>query len=156
MPVYDYRCGACGRVSSLFFRSLSMSSQPSCPACGSGDLTRLVSRFAVLKGDTRRARDFDVERGLSGLDERDPRNISRWARETGKQYDDELGSNLREMADKMDAGDTPSELYDPAHYFSYAARHHSEELTKSTSEEGPPSLEDQMGRPELKGIGHEP
>ncbi|MEX1157722.1 MAG: zinc ribbon domain-containing protein [Thermomicrobiales bacterium] len=45
MPIYEYRCAACGRKASLFFRSISVvESEPGCPACGQRRLERLMSR----------------------------------------------------------------------------------------------------------------
>ncbi|MCA1727692.1 MAG: zinc ribbon domain-containing protein [Actinobacteria bacterium] len=46
MPLYEFRCGACGRD---FERLLSVGGErPSCPACGSADVTRLISLIAGL------------------------------------------------------------------------------------------------------------
>ena len=49
MPIYEYRCGGCGRKVSIFFRSFTTVVDAVCPRCGSTDLTRLVSRVAVLR-----------------------------------------------------------------------------------------------------------
>ena len=34
MPVYEYRCGACRRRSSHFFRTFAAVATPDCPSCG--------------------------------------------------------------------------------------------------------------------------
>ena len=46
MPIYDYRCDGCGE---RFEELVSASSErpPSCPSCGSPDVTRLYSPFAT-------------------------------------------------------------------------------------------------------------
>ncbi|HEX5165159.1 MAG TPA: zinc ribbon domain-containing protein [Thermomicrobiales bacterium] len=45
MPIYEYRCRACGRMASLFFRSVAtVDPDPACPHCGSHELTRRMSR----------------------------------------------------------------------------------------------------------------
>ncbi|HKW06419.1 MAG TPA: zinc ribbon domain-containing protein [Candidatus Dormibacteraeota bacterium] len=46
MPIYEYRCEACGKRSSTLLSSYS-SPDPSCPHCGKPELRRLVSTFAT-------------------------------------------------------------------------------------------------------------
>ena len=48
MPIYDYRCQECGKVSELLVRSLDDSSI-TCPGCGSANLTRLVAASAMVR-----------------------------------------------------------------------------------------------------------
>lgn len=54
MPIYEYQCTACNRRFSRFFRSLKEAEGDTvvCPACGSGDVRRLISRVAVHSGGT--------------------------------------------------------------------------------------------------------
>jgi putative FmdB family regulatory protein len=44
MPLYDYRCRACSNQFEALVRG---SVVPPCPSCGSSDLERLLSQFAV-------------------------------------------------------------------------------------------------------------
>jgi putative FmdB family regulatory protein len=46
MPIYEYRCDACGKASSALLTSYS-SPDPACPQCGKPSLRRLVSTFAT-------------------------------------------------------------------------------------------------------------
>jgi putative FmdB family regulatory protein len=48
MPIYEYRCLECGRISAIFLRSLN-SQNVRCPACGSYKLDRLLSASYTLK-----------------------------------------------------------------------------------------------------------
>jgi len=48
MPIYDYKCQDCGKVSELFFRS-DDSEDINCPHCGSRNLKRLISAPHVIK-----------------------------------------------------------------------------------------------------------
>jgi putative FmdB family regulatory protein len=52
MPLYDYRCRACGNQFEALVRG---SVVPPCPACGSSDLERLLSHFAVSSEGMRQA-----------------------------------------------------------------------------------------------------
>jgi putative FmdB family regulatory protein len=47
MPIYEYRCEACGKRSSALLMSYS-SPDPACPHCGKPALRRLVSTFATV------------------------------------------------------------------------------------------------------------
>ncbi|MDO8891978.1 MAG: zinc ribbon domain-containing protein [Sulfurimicrobium sp.] len=44
MPIYDYRCKDCDKTFEFLLRSSSI---PSCPACGSRQLEKLLSRPAA-------------------------------------------------------------------------------------------------------------
>lgn len=48
MPIYEYRCEACGKRSSALLPSYS-SPDPECPHCGKSELKRLVSTFATAR-----------------------------------------------------------------------------------------------------------
>jgi putative FmdB family regulatory protein len=48
MPIYEYRCSACGKRSSALLPSYS-SPDPACPHCGKSELKRLVSSFATVR-----------------------------------------------------------------------------------------------------------
>ncbi|MGI5836091.1 MAG: FmdB family zinc ribbon protein, partial [Chloroflexota bacterium] len=67
MPVYEYRCHGCRRRVSLFFRSFNSTTSPVCPNCGSEKLTKLVSRFAVMKSEESRLEELADPSNLSGL-----------------------------------------------------------------------------------------
>jgi len=58
MPIYEYRCGACG-VQKEFLQRLSDAPQVDCPDCGKPALTKLVSAAGFqLKGTGWYATDF--------------------------------------------------------------------------------------------------
>lgn len=46
MPVYEYRCSACGYTFSKLFRSVAVAGDASCPACAHPSAERLLSPFA--------------------------------------------------------------------------------------------------------------
>jgi len=48
MPIYDYKCRECGRVSEIFLRSPD-SEDIKCPDCGSNNLERLISASYMIK-----------------------------------------------------------------------------------------------------------
>ena len=50
MPVYDYRCQECGKVSEIFLRSLD-GGPVKCSYCDSGSLERLISSSYVIRSE---------------------------------------------------------------------------------------------------------
>jgi putative FmdB family regulatory protein len=66
MPIYEYRCEACGKRSTSLLPSYS-SPDPPCPHCGKPALRRLVSTFAtVSSGEGDGGDDFDDGGGGGG------------------------------------------------------------------------------------------
>jgi putative FmdB family regulatory protein len=58
MPIYEYRCEACGKRSTSLLPSYS-SPDPPCPHCGKPALKRLVSTFATVSSAESDSGDFD-------------------------------------------------------------------------------------------------
>jgi putative FmdB family regulatory protein len=112
MPIYEYRCAACRRRSSLFYHSFSAAerAEPRCEHCGSADVSRLVSRVAVLKSEESRMDDLADDAALADVDENDPRSIARWARKMGEQLGEDVGDDFREMVDQLEAGEMPDDM----------------------------------------------
>jgi len=109
MPIYEFRCQACRRRVSIFQRSISAPLNAACSYCGSGDLRRLVSRFAVVRGEDALLDGMEDESLLSGVDENDPRSVAAWARKMGSRFGEDLGPDFDEMVERMEAGEMPDE-----------------------------------------------
>ena len=58
VPIYEYRCDACGKRSSALLRSYS-APDPECPHCGKKSLQRLVSTFATVRSQDGGDDDWD-------------------------------------------------------------------------------------------------
>lgn len=80
MPLYEYRCTACRKRSTLLLPSWS-APDPVCPHCGEARLERLVSTFATVRSeeaefgggddDDLGGDDFDDDGGGFGGDDDD-------------------------------------------------------------------------------------
>lgn len=109
MPIYEYRCNQCRRRFSHFVRGFSVVVEPRCEHCGGSDLTRLVSRFAVVRSEDDRLDDLaDIDR-FGAVDESDPRSVARWARRFGREMGEEVGPEFDEMVDRLEAGEMPED-----------------------------------------------
>jgi putative FmdB family regulatory protein len=105
MPIYEYRCLACRRRTSVFVRSVSAVAKPKCEHCGSAKLVRLMSKFAVGRG----ALDIDDASSMEGIDDNDPRAMARWARQMADEAGEDLGPEFDEMVGRMEAGEMPDD-----------------------------------------------
>ena len=108
MPIYEYRCAACRKRTSVFVRSMGTAVRPKCEHCGSRRVSRLVSRVAVMRSGGGDLGDFD-ERMLSDIDENDPRSVAKWARRMRDEMGDDLGPDFDEAIEQMEAGEFPEE-----------------------------------------------
>ena len=103
MPIYEYRCAGCRRKVTVLTLRVSEQVDPVCEYCGSRDLTRLMSRFAMVRSEDARLDDLADPSSLSGLDENDPKSMARWMRKMGKELGED-STELDEMADELEAG----------------------------------------------------
>jgi putative FmdB family regulatory protein len=112
MPIHEYRCHECGRRVSLLWRSFAdmETKQPRCPRCGGSQLTRLVSRVAVVRSEDSRLDDLADPSALDGLDENDPKSLARWMRNMSQEMGEDLGDEFDEVIDRLEAGQSPEDI----------------------------------------------
>jgi putative FmdB family regulatory protein len=107
MPIYEYTCRDCRRLTSVFLKSMDTSAQPTCSHCGSRKLSRALSRFAYHKSEQRVLEEHGAEpRRLE--DYKDPRQIGRWVERKFDEYGMDLPDQAREMIDAAREGELPT------------------------------------------------
>jgi putative FmdB family regulatory protein len=104
VPIYEYRCGGCRRKVTVLTLRVSEVVDAVCEHCGSRDLTRLMSRFALVRSEESRLDDVADPGGLEGVDENDPKSVARWMRKMGKELGEDAGDDFDEMVDEIEAG----------------------------------------------------
>jgi putative FmdB family regulatory protein len=109
MPIYEYACQSCRRKSSLFVKGFSTTFVPRCQHCGSEEVRRLISRFAVVKSEQSREEGMD-ESAFDDLDENDPVSVARWSRRMKDELGEDMGPEFDEMLERMEAGETPDDM----------------------------------------------
>lgn len=97
MPIYEYHCDACNKRVSLLVLNINNPSTPVCSRCGSRKLTRLLSRFAVVKSEESRFERMADPSNFGDLDENDPKSVARWAKRMGKEMGEDVGDDFDEM-----------------------------------------------------------
>lgn len=119
MPIYEFACPKCRRIFSFLSKRIRPAHDPACPRCGSKQLSREISAFAMLRGvsapgsgepgsedaggpgmpdmdDPKVERVLgELERDMEHLDERNPRHMAHL---------------LRRMQEVMPPGSMPKEM----------------------------------------------
>jgi putative FmdB family regulatory protein len=132
MPIFEYLCASCNRIYSFLSLTAKPSRLPACPRCGTTDLARVPSAFAVQStrktaegsassaeptGDDAAMGRLEQEamRMASGLDEKDaedPRVMARMMRRLAEASGERITPTMDEMFRRMEAGEDPEALED--------------------------------------------
>jgi putative FmdB family regulatory protein len=120
MPIHEYRCPACNKKVTVFYRSLASVDHAAarCDRCGAKRLARIMPRVRVLRGnsdaDTSLGPDGDVDPGLlnemGGLDENDPRALGRFMRKMADETGEDLGPEFGEVIGRLEKGEDPERI----------------------------------------------
>ncbi len=100
MPIYEYRCQDCGRVSSFIVLSLRTPFQPECKRCQSRKMTKLISRVARVRSEESRLESLADPAKLGDIDENNPASMARWMKRMGKELGEDLGEDFDSMVDE--------------------------------------------------------
>ena len=104
MPIYEYQCLACDKITSSLILKPEEENSVSCEHCGKHEMKRIISLCTSHKTESQRLEDFNTK-GLSedGLNN-DPRNVGLWAKKRTKELGVDLGSTLDESIDRARTG----------------------------------------------------
>jgi len=69
-----------------------------------------MSRVAVLRSEEGRLDDMADPTAFGDLDENDPRSIGRWMRRMSAEMGEDLGDEMTEMVDRLEAGESPEAI----------------------------------------------
>ncbi len=100
MPIYEYRCGECGRVSEYLLLSRDEPITPVCKRCGSRSMARVLSRVRVLVDyETRLERLADPGR-WGDLDENDPRSMVKMLKKLGPALGEDFPGEMDQLIEE--------------------------------------------------------
>ena len=103
MPIYEYRCTACGKRNSLLILNARNPTPPVCRHCQSPNMERLMSRFAAPKSEDARLEAMTDPSKFSDIDENDPQSMARLMKKMGREMGEDLGDDFEEALEE--AGD---------------------------------------------------
>lgn len=113
MPIYEYTCNDCSRLTSIFVRNVNAPYETKCSHCGGENLKRAVSRVAIGKTEKQVLDDYGVPNPGAGPDAyKDPRQIGRWVEQRFEQMGMELPEEARTMIDAAREGEFPAPVKD--------------------------------------------
>jgi|SRR5215469_4276227 len=105
MPIYEYRCAKCSRISSVLTTRISEKVEPECSHCGSKAMHRLMSRFAMPKSEEARLDSLSDSAMFNGVDENDPKSVARMMRRMGKEMGEEFSTpEFDEAIEELESG----------------------------------------------------
>jgi putative FmdB family regulatory protein len=105
MPIYEYECIKCRRTSSMLTMRISEKIDPVCSHCGSTEMNRLMSRFAMPRSEESRLDSLADPSKLSGFDENDPKSVARMMRRMGSEMGEEFaGPEFDEAVEELENG----------------------------------------------------
>lgn len=96
MPIFEFDCQACGRRTTALVLSRDRVNEVRCSRCGSDKLSKLFSRFATPRSEEARLESLARPESFAGVDESDPRSVSRWMKRMGDEVGEDLGSAFEE------------------------------------------------------------
>jgi len=111
MPIYEYRCNKCRRRVDIFVQGFSPPSDPSCTKCGSKELNRIYSPFAMRRSKSDKSVYDDIlsdNKLTSGLMRNDPRALAEWTRKMSRAADEDITPESQEIMNRLDAGEDVS------------------------------------------------
>jgi len=100
MPIYEYRCQDCGKVSSFIVLSMRNAFRPKCPRCQSEKMTKLISRVARVRSEESRLESLADPSKFGDLDEKDPASMARWMKRLGKELGEDMGEDFGSLVDE--------------------------------------------------------
>ncbi len=111
MPIYEYKCRKCRRLTSVFQKTIASSRDIRCKVCGSRRLELAVSGFAYHRSESTVIGNYGSEpKRLE--DYKDPRQIGRWAERKFRESGIEMPEEAKKMIDAAREGELPEPVKD--------------------------------------------
>ena len=100
MPIYEYRCDDCGKISEFLLIKSDETFTLQCKKCKSKKLSRVLSRVRVVRSEESRMESLADPSKWGGLDEKDPKSMAKWMKRMGKEMGEETGEDVDQMVDE--------------------------------------------------------
>ncbi len=100
MPIYEYRCDECGKISEFLLIKSEGTFTPQCKGCKSKKMSRVLSRVKMIRSEESRIERLADPSKWGGLDEKDPKSMARWMKRMGKELGEDTGEDIDQMVDE--------------------------------------------------------
>ncbi len=104
MPIYEYRCEKCRRITSVLTTRVSEKVKAVCAHCGGKKMSRLMSRFAMPRSEESRMESLADPSRMGDIDENNPKSVARMMKRMGKEMGDEFsGPEFDEAVEEIES-----------------------------------------------------
>ena len=97
MPIYEYRCEDCGKISEFLMIKTDETVTPQCKRCKSKKMFRVLSKVRVIRSEESRIESLADPSKWGDLDEKDPKSMARLMKRMGKEFGEDMDMNMDEM-----------------------------------------------------------
>jgi putative FmdB family regulatory protein len=105
MPIYEYQCEKCRKMTSVLTTRISEKVDAVCTHCGGKKMRRLMSRFAMPRSEESRMDSLADPSKMRDLDENDPKSVARMMKRMGTEMGDEFsGPEFDEAVQELESG----------------------------------------------------
>ena len=102
MPIYEYRCGDCGKISEFLLIKTDEIFIPQCKRCKSKKMSRILSKVRVIRSEESRLEGLADPSRWGGLDEKDPKSMAKFMKRMGKELGEDLGEDMGDLEQAME------------------------------------------------------
>jgi len=104
MPIYEYECKSCSKITSALILKPYEESQVTCHACKSNRLKRVLSRVILHQTESQRLSEFDTRVPRDDSFYTDSRNVGLWAKKRAMELGADLGPEFDHVVEKARTG----------------------------------------------------
>lgn len=100
MPIYEYRCEECGKISEFLVIRTDEKGAPQCKRCKSKKMSRVLSRVRVIRSEESRMESLADPSKWGGIDEKDPKSMAKWMKRMGKEMGEDMGEDVDQIVEE--------------------------------------------------------
>ena len=103
MPIYEYRCEDCGRISEFLLIRTDEIFVPQCKRCKSRKMSKVLSKVRAIRSEESRMDGLADPSKWGDLDERDPKSMAKWMKRMGKELGEDMDGMEEALEEEMSA-----------------------------------------------------
>ena len=104
MPIYEFECLDCHRKTTALVMVRARANEVRCKKCGSANLEKLFSRFAMPKSEDARLESLADPSAMGDIDENDPKSVARFMKKMGQEMGEDMGEDIDQAIEEEMAG----------------------------------------------------
>jgi len=102
MPIYEYRCEGCGKISEFLLLKTVEQFIPQCKRCNSKKMSRVLSRVRVIRSEESRMESLADPSKWGDIDEKDPKSMAKFMKRMGKEMGEDLGEEMGDLEQALE------------------------------------------------------